>query len=150
MTHAQGNHANTDGARDDIEFDAPSDIESARGRKAQLQDDIEAIQYQLSEPNKTDDKGERLPPEKYHKWRRQAVKALTAKKRELRFVKRWIRDRQKQRAAKMFDIDPDDKDDLLVAANNLLIEKIQQDGCEFEDAELLLANVIRDHVLGIS
>jgi len=136
--------------QDDIKFDPPSTIEEARERKATLQDDIEAIQYQLSEPNKTDDEGNRLPPEKYHKWRRQAVKALTAKKRELRFVKRWIRDRQKQRAARMFDIDPDDESDLLVAANNLLTQKIQEDGCEFTDAELLLANTIRDHVLGIS
>ena len=141
--------AQTDIPRDDIDFDIPTDLESARERKADLQDDIEAIQHQLSEPNKTDDKGKRLSSEKYHKWRRQAVKALTAKKRELRFVKRWIRDRQKQRAARMFDIDPNDKDDLLLAASNLIQSKIAE-GCEFEDAELLLANTIRDRVMGAS
>jgi hypothetical protein len=134
---------------DDIDFDIPDSIEGARDRKANLQDQIESIQYQLSKPDKKDDKGNRLPPEKYHKWRRQAVKALTAKKRELRFIKRWIRDRQKQRAAKMFDIDPNDESDLLIAANNLIQEKVKE-GCEFTDAELLLANTIRDHVIGVS
>ena len=137
------------GTEDNISFDIPEGIEEARERKASLQDQIESIQYQLSEKDKTDEEGNRLPPKKYHKWRRQAVKALTAKKRELRFLKRWIRDRQKQIAARKFDIDPDDEKDLLIAANNLLQEKIQQ-GCDFSDTELMLANTIRDHVLGIS
>lgn len=136
-------------AKDDIDFDVPGGIEEARDRKVELQDDIEAIQYQLSKPNKTDSDGNRLPPKKYHKWRRQALKALTTKKRELRFIKRWIRDRQKQRAAKMFDIDPDNEVDLLVAANNLIQAKIQG-GCEFTEAEFMLANIIRDHVIGVS
>jgi hypothetical protein len=136
-------------AKDDIDFDVPGGIEEARERKVELQDDIEAIQYQLSKPNKTDSDGNRLPPKKYHKWRRQAVKALTAKKRELRFVKRWISDRQARLASAKFDIDPDDTEDLLMAANNLIQSKIQE-GCEFTESELMLANTIRDHVIGVS
>jgi len=133
---------------DDISFDIPSDIKTARKRKADLQDHVEAIQYQLSQKNRTDDEGNRLPPKKYHKWRRHALKALTAKKRELRFLKKWIRDWQKERSSKKFDVDPDDPEELLVAANNLIQEKIGE-GCEFTDDELILANTIRDHVLGL-
>lgn len=132
---------------DDISFDAPSGISEARNRKIKLQDNIEAIQYQLSEENKTDDDGERLPPKKYHKWRRQALKALTAKKRELRYVKRWIREWQRREAGRKFGVDPSDTKELLIAANSLLQDKIAE-GFDFSDDELVLANAIRDHVLG--
>jgi len=101
----------------------------------------------LSEKNKTDDEGNRLPPKKYHKWRRQALKALTAKKRELRFLKRWIRDWQKSLSARKFDVDPSNAEDLLVAANALIQDKITE-GCDLSDDELVLANTIRDYVLG--
>ena len=132
---------------DDISFEPPERLEEARERKARLQDSIESIQFQLSDPNK-EEGGERMSPKKYHKWRKYAVKALTAKKRELRFVKRWIRDRQDQLASKKHGVDPNNTEELLAAAINLLQDKIQQ-GCEFSEEELMLANMVRDRVMGI-
>jgi len=132
---------------DDISFEPPESLEGARRRKGKLQDDIESIQFQLSDPNKKE-KGERMPSKKYHKWRKYAVKALTAKKRELRFAKRWIRNRQDQLASKKYGVDLEDTEELLVSASNLLQEKIQQ-RCDFSEEELMLANMIRNRVMGI-
>ena len=131
---------------DDISFEPPESLEEARSQKAKLQDDVESIQYQLSDQDKKKD-GKRMSPKQYHKWRKYAVKALTAKKRELRFVKRWIRDRQKQIASKKYDVDSGSTEELLAAASNLIVDKIKQ-GCEFSDQELVLANMIRDRVIG--
>ena len=142
MTHSVQAH----GATVDIDFEIPSDLEEARHQEAILQDEVEVIQYQLSDKNKTDDAGNRLPPEKYHKWRTYAVKALLSKKVELRFLKRWISDRQQALTAGKFDVDPNSDKSLLAAASNLLQEKIQEGG-EFSEAEIMLANLIRDRVL---
>ena len=132
----------------EIEFEVPSDLKRARDRKSTLQDEVETIQYQLSNKNRTDDEGNRLPSKKYHRWRHYAVKALLSKKTELRFLKRWIADRQQTLTAGKFDIDPDSDKSLLAAASNLLQEKIQE-GSEFSELELELANLIRDRVLRI-
>lgn len=132
----------------DISFEVPSDLEQARSRKATLQDEAEAIEYQLSDKDKTDEQGDRLPPAKYHKWRRQAVKALLSRKVELRFLKRWISDRQQTLTAGKFDVDPNSQRDLLAAASNLLQEKIRENG-GFADSEIELANLIRDRVLQV-
>lgn len=134
------------GTTEDISIEVPPNLEEARNRKAELQDEVETIQYQLSEKDKTDDEGNRVSPKKYHKWRRQAVKALLAKKVELRFLKRWISDRQQTLTAGKFDLDPKSEKSLLVAASNLLQEKIQEGG-EFSESEITLANLIRDRVL---
>lgn len=132
----------------DISFESPSKLREARRRKARLQDEIESIQFQLSDRDRSDKNGRRLAPEKYHKWRHYAIKALIAKKKELRFLKRWISDRQQRKTAGMFDIDSTNRESLLAAASNLLQNKIK-DGKTFTDEELMLANLIRDRVLGI-
>lgn len=137
-------HAN--GTTVDISIEVPSGLGEARKRKATLQDQVETIQYQLANKNRTDEEGNRLSPKKYHKWRQYATKALLSKKVELRFLKRWISDRKKTLTAGTFDIDPENERSLLTAASKLLQEKIQENS-EFTDTEIALANLTRDCVL---
>lgn len=131
-----------------FDFEDPEGPESCRERIRDLQDAIETIQYQLADPNKTDKHGERLPDEKYQKWRRQALKALTAKKQELRYLKDWLRAYQHEATALRLDVDPNSCEDLLKIANNLIQQK-KNEGVSFSPIEYKMADLVRDYVLGI-
>jgi hypothetical protein len=65
-------------------------VEELEAERIRLVDEIQAIEVQLANPNKTDDSGERLTDWEYHDWRQKAVFARSAKLKRLREVKRQI------------------------------------------------------------
>jgi len=138
-----------DASTDDITFTPPETVHEARERIATLRDDIGAIQLQLADPDKKKPSGKRMTTQQYMRWRRRAIKALTAKNRELRFVKRWVHEYQVDLHATKFDIDPSDPEDLLTLAYNLIRAK-KLEGVDFDDTELHMADLVRDYLLGYS
>lgn len=131
-----------------MDIEEPANAREARERLHSCQDAIDSIEYQLSDPNKTDDKGERLSNRKYHKWRRQATKALHAKMVELRYLKRWLQAHERQVKAQELDVDPTSDRSLLVGAYNLL-KALVREGKITEQKRLDLVNLIEEHIMGM-
>lgn len=135
---------------DSISFDIPDSPRDARERIEKLRDDVEAIKLQLADPDKRKSSGKRMNSEQYLKWRRGALKAKTAKERELRFLKRWLHERRLKAKATKFDVDPQEPESLLALANNLLQDLKRRDGCEFGEMEYAMADLIRDYFTGMN
>lgn len=79
----------------DTRFIEPSSIEDAYALRAKVVADVQEIQGQLGDKQRTDESGERLGPDEYWSWRRRAQGALKHKLEELRFLKQWIRNNQR-------------------------------------------------------
>ncbi len=79
------------------EDNPPPSIEAAEERREELVEAIESIMIQLADKTRKT----RIDPEtdmpisreKYEKWRHRAKIAMVIIKRELRFLKKWIKDR---------------------------------------------------------
>lgn len=72
------------------EFTPPKDLDEALRRREELTDEIQDIQAQLADKNKTDQDGNRLSSKEYWSWRNSAQYALNKKLSEQRKIKRWI------------------------------------------------------------
>jgi len=82
-------------SENDTEFIPPASLEEADIRRRDLARDVQSIQAQLGDRQRTDDNGRRLSSQEYWRWKRRATHSLNMKLDELRFIKQWI---QKQRA----------------------------------------------------
>lgn len=100
------------------DYEIPQTTQEADERIVILQNDIHEICSQLSDKNKTDEQGRRVSYHDYHDWRKRAVYAMEAKKRELRLLKLWRKRAHEQKAKKTFD--ENDPGDLLYDAYNLI------------------------------
>jgi hypothetical protein len=69
----------------------PTSLEQALEQRQALMLEIQSIQSQLGDRQRTDKDGGRLTAEDYWAWRRQAVHALNLKLDEARSIKAWIR-----------------------------------------------------------
>lgn len=72
-------------------FDEPADLEEADQRRRDLTLDIQSIQQQLGDKQRTDENGNRLSQKCYWAWRKKAQFVLNQKLDELRFIKAWLK-----------------------------------------------------------
>lgn len=73
-----------------LKFAEPADLVEAKTRICSLFGEIELIEAQMSDPNRTDPKGTRLTGSEYRSWKRNARYALAAKKSEYQYLKLWV------------------------------------------------------------
>lgn len=82
-------------------FKQPSSPEEGEARRIELTQDIESIQNQLGDRDRTDESGNRLSSEKYWEWRKKAQHSLNQKLKELRSLKSWLRNVRNEKPAKL-------------------------------------------------
>lgn len=68
----------------------PESIEHAEKMRNELISKVEAIDMQLTDPNRTDASGKRLTFEAYQQWRRSAVAAQKLSRQRLGQLRKWI------------------------------------------------------------
>ncbi|MBW2691006.1 MAG: hypothetical protein JRE57_00050 [Deltaproteobacteria bacterium] len=73
------------------EFTAPRTLDEAEVRRQDLTLNVQSIQAQLGDKQRTDDNGRRLTSKEYWAWKKRATHALNQKLDELRLVKQWLR-----------------------------------------------------------
>lgn len=76
---------------------APTSPEEAERRRHQLTLDVQSIQAQLGDKQRTDEQGRRLSQKEYWAWRKRAQHSLNKKLDELRLVKAFLREHRRQR-----------------------------------------------------
>jgi len=86
------------------EFDLPKDLDEAEERRVQLTLDVQGIQAQLGDKQRTDDSGRRLSSQEYWNWKKRAQHALNFKLNELRAIKKWIKDTKRSMAAPVVEV----------------------------------------------
>ncbi|RMF51422.1 MAG: hypothetical protein D6746_17625 [Bacteroidetes bacterium] len=125
----------------------PQSVREARVLIEECRQAIKTIERQLADRNVTDKKGRRLSNTKYHRWRRNALRALSAKQVELRYYRDWLAKEMARREALKYDVTPDRCEDLLIASYNLLREWSRE--VEFNEAERSLMDLIRSYITGV-
>ena len=76
------------------ETPTPKTLEEAESIRQELTLDVQSIQAQLGDRQRTDDDGNRLSTADYWQWKKKAQHALNQKLVDLRGVKTWIRDQR--------------------------------------------------------
>jgi hypothetical protein len=87
------------------EFALPTSLDEAEERRAQLTLDVQSIQAQLGDKQRTDENGKRLTSKEYWAWKKRAQHALNQRLNELRAVKQWIRDKKRGLSVPALEID---------------------------------------------
>lgn len=82
----------------------PISLEEAERRRQQVTLDVQSIQAQLGDKQRTDDKGRRLSNKEYWAWKKKAQHALNKKLDELRLLKAYIRDNRKDKPSSNNDL----------------------------------------------
>lgn len=77
----------------------PSSLKDAIAERQQLINEIQAIEGQMSDPDRRDEYGARLDAISWHQWRKRARSAWQFKLARLRFLKAWIRNNQPQQVS---------------------------------------------------
>lgn len=124
-----------------MSFDPPASLEEALTRRATVVSEVQKIQLDLSNRNKTQN-GERIDSRDYWKWRHQAVRALMHKTGELRALKEWIRAEREKRLGEEAEVNTHDPEDLLAASFRLLA-RLRSEGVEFDPPEIALINALQ-------
>lgn len=92
------------------QFDHPVSVKDAQDRIALLIDETQDIETQMSDPGKKDPKtGEIMEIDAYLDWKHKANRALSIKRAEQRFLKRWIQEylkRERQLVLEALEGDP--------------------------------------------
>lgn len=92
------------------QFDEPRGIDDARDRIALLIDETQDIEAQMSDPEKKDPKtSEIMDTKDYLGWKYKANRALSIKRAEQRFLKRWVKEalvRKRQKVLEALEGDP--------------------------------------------
>lgn len=70
----------------------PASLADAEERRQQLTLEIQGIQAQLGDKQRTDESGRRLEAQEYWTWKKRAQHALNQKLDELRQLKAWIKE----------------------------------------------------------
>lgn len=85
----------------DAEFEIPASLADAENLRRQLTEDIERIQIQLGDRDRTDELGRRLTSSEYWDWRKKAQHSLNRKLSELRSLKSWLKNARDEKPAKL-------------------------------------------------
>jgi len=72
----------------------PVSLADAEERRQQITLEIQGIQAQLGDKQRTDGSGRRLDAQEYWTWKKHAQHALNQKLNELRSLKAWIKERR--------------------------------------------------------
>lgn len=70
----------------------PTSLADAEDRRQQITLEIQGIQAQLGDKQRTDESGRRLDTQEYWTWKKRAQHALNQKLDELRTLKAWIKE----------------------------------------------------------
>jgi hypothetical protein len=70
----------------------PTELADAEVRRQQLTLEIQGIQAQLGDKQRTDEQGRRLTAQEYWSWKKRAQHALNQKLDELRALKSWLKE----------------------------------------------------------
>lgn len=84
------------GAASEAVWQAPASLEDAEHLQAEIMSEIQMIQAQLSDRDRTDEHGRRVTGIAYFQWRKKATFALAKKLDEYRRLKQWIKERRRQ------------------------------------------------------
>lgn len=76
---------------DSIAKDTPGNLDEATALLSQVTLDVQEIQAQLGDRQRTSENGKRLSPHDYQSWRKKANHALVLKLDQLRTLKLWIK-----------------------------------------------------------
>ncbi len=101
-------------------------LAEAEERRQQLTLEIQGIQAQLGDRQRTDESGRRLTSSEYWSWKKKAQYALNQKLDELRSIKNWIK-----------DLKAPAEETLLQHVHVLcqILDVLKAEGVEFDDAE---------------
>jgi hypothetical protein len=113
----------------------PVSLADAEERRQQITLEIQGIQAQLGDKQRTDESGRRLDAQEYWAWKKRAQHALNQKLDELRTLKAWI----KEHRPSSYDMrDPgvaEHLENLCGILDNLRIEEVELDPHELEKLE---------------
>jgi hypothetical protein len=84
---------------------APASLADAEDRRQQITLEIQGIQAQLGDKQRTDETGRRLNAQEYWAWKKRAQHALNQKLDELRSLKNWIKEHRPSEEAIRVPID---------------------------------------------
>ena len=120
----------------------PASIEGAEERVEEVVQQIQSIDAQLRNRERINPHtGEEWSREEYNDWRLRAMRAKMYATKELRFLKRWVRQERTRYNAKAINVDFDNPKSLIHAAYVLLCSLIKQ-GIEFTDEERELVDIL--------
>lgn len=123
-------------------FDPPLNLEAAESLRDELAKEVQRIQSQLGDKQRTDSTGRRLSSKEYWAWRRQASHALTEKLDQLRQVKSWIRDFRRG--------GPVDEHPAVVHLRAMMIIIEDMEECDLDPDELAQVESCRDYLRSLS
>jgi len=128
-------------------FKTPASMKEAEERRLQLLSEIQTINGQLGDRNRTDESGNRLPDEAYWTWRKGAVRALRHREDELRLVNKYIREQNNAARYKRIDVAAKDYKGLLVKADEVF-QSLKKEGFDFEEKEWDIVLAIHEALKG--
>jgi len=121
--------------------DTPTSVEEAEARREALALQVQDLQAQLGDKQKTDQHGRRMSSKDYWAWRADAQQTLNAKLGEIRAIKAWLRARGRQGAG---SVDPSVQH--LTSLFLLVDQLIKEDSVELNQAEISLVQNAGAHL----
>lgn len=120
------------------ELALPENLEEAEEQRAQLTLDVQSIQAQLGDKQRTDENGKRLTSREYWAWKKRAQHALNQRLNDLRAVKQWIRERKRGLSTPVIETQEEVTVDEAVGHLRQLCQifsKLQEEQVEFSEEE---------------
>jgi hypothetical protein len=139
----------------DPEFKSPETIEEAESRRHALTLDVQSIQAQLGDKQRTDKSGNRLRSTEYNTWKKHATYNLNQKLAELRQVKAWIQQHRRELISANVEVErPPAINQALGHLQNLcsILEDLRGDEVDFDPDEAVKISAAQDFLrhLGIA
>lgn len=136
----------------------PTDIQDGERRKLKLLEELNDIQRQLGDRNRTGADGQRMDDDVYWTWRKHAVAALNFKHAEVRRINAWLKERRNAAEAELqrakakeggIEFDNGDPISMLRAAYGVMARMLKdlEDGLDDDEYSLFIAmqNYLREH-----
>ena len=113
----------------------PVSLADAEERRQQITLEIQGIQAQLGDKQRTDESGRRLDAQEYWTWKKRAQHALNQKLDELRTLKAWIKEHRPSSYDTRNPSMADHLENLCGILENLRGEEVDLDPQELEKLE---------------
>jgi hypothetical protein len=133
-------------------FEIPKSLDEAETLRAQLTNDVQSIQAQLGDKQRTDEEGRRLTSKEYWAWKKRAQHALNQKLDELRFIKNWIRERRHAMTAVGIRVDhPPPVEEALghLRALCTLLDSLRLEDVDFDPEETTQIDAAREFLVRV-
>jgi len=125
------------------EFSLPTCIEDAESRRAQLTRDVQEIQAQLGDKQRTDSDGRRLTSAQYWDWKKRAQHRLNQKLAELRAIKQWIRDYRRLSAPPLEPATVDQNLGEHLGRLVIILDRLKEEDVDFDREETIQIEAAR-------